>query len=344
MVRRKGSRSRPGPGRFALALPFLLVGALAVSVGGIGGFVLASGRRSPPQPGLTTSGLAATSPSVKRIAPTAAPPSNTPPPTTTTTAAPQPTASPSTRTRVGASLLRRHDALPAGVAAEMTSFFGGAGGLACDESIDPPPTQPTVSLLGVVDTVAIGAEYDLCLINFTSGKPVSLRITRPDGSVERRTVCPDCPGSNDDPSLWVWSTVPGDPIGSSYRFRATQGDLVASATYDAQYQQEPLLRVVEHNSRFAGMRVRGGADVHVVLAGFPPSQVMVLLVYHARGGGVARYIASQAVQADVRGQRLYVLHTTRQDPAGCYVLRTQPAVNYRALPGVTAHIDQFCLA
>jgi hypothetical protein len=225
----------------------------------------------------------------------------------------------------------------------MTSFFGGAGGSSCD-AVEPRSEPGMVA----PEAVAAGQLPEICLFGFRAGRPLTIRVTRPDGSVTADEVCFACI----DPELervvsWPWSTLPGDALGG-YRIVAAQGEASVSATVRLDHARTlpapPLLRVVEGGpSRTAVSR---GKPIHVVLVGFEPRQVVRVLIYQAKRGGLAQYITSVVLATDTHGERLWTIPTSLKDPAGLYVLRSQPQVDYRNFPGeiITDYIDSFTLA
>jgi hypothetical protein len=89
--------------------------------------------------------------------------------------------------------------------------------------------------------VFAGAE--LCLVGFVPNKRVALRITAPDGKVERKTVIDKeyvSDGTYHYHSDYYFSRRPKDPVGD-YRVLATQGTLRASLTITLLPTAEPMM-------------------------------------------------------------------------------------------------------
>lgn len=225
----------------------------------------------------------------------------------------------------------------------MTSFFGGAGGSYCD-ALEPRTTPAMIA----PEAVAAGQLADICLIGFRAGSALTMRVTGPNGAATTHEACFAC-GDQEGAEVvsWPWSTLPGDALGR-YRIVATQGTASASATIRLDHSRAlaapPLLRVVEGGP--SGRPVARGNPIHVALVGFEPHQVVRVLVYHSPRDGLASYITSVALATDAHGERLWTIPTSSKDPAGFYVLRSQPPVDYRSHPeeSITDYIDSFTLA
>jgi hypothetical protein len=247
-------------------------------------------------------------------------------------------------------VLQRHDSLPAGIEATVSSYFGGADGATCTELERlEKPGQVGVRILNNIlaedsPSVGVGESHIFCLLGFAAGPPIPVTITDPAGGVRRLSV-PTTPNGRSV----IWGSVPGDPVGT-YRLEGRQGKISARLSFRLDHQlAPPLLRVV--NGTADGLRPQAGSAVQVALAGFAPGQVVRLLVYRATSAGPGAYSAgpgaysaSVEVRTDGHGERLYMLQTARSDPRTCFILRALPTVDFRALAGQVDHTDAFCLS
>ena len=232
----------------------------------------------------------------------------------------------------------------------MTSYNGG-GSAGCEVYDDEPGRR--VQIHGARRTsggplLHLGGLYEFCVIDFIGGRTVEIRITRPDGTVDRRTRCFICSGQDGDlSSLARWDLVWWDTLSSgqlgTHRIAATQDELTWTGSFTVARPEEPTIRVV--GGRAEKSTLRAGSRIRVVLAGYRAEQVVRLLIYRGvEPTAEAMYIGSLAVQTDQHGWRLYELATERSDPRECFVLRSRPPVNFRHLLGYTDYTDTFCLS
>lgn len=263
----------------------------------------------------------------------------------------------------GESVLRRRDVRPADVADQNKFFSGGPPPTQCnfltaDELGDP--TDPTVVVPGFEDPAApntgrigIGEAAEVCFLNFTPNRPITLEIAH-DGDGVEQEVCWQCPGQ---PAEGFFTSAPGDPVGS-YDVTATQavsGQPTKRATgqFTLGYQPEGngLLVVAESPSR-GFESVPRGTTVHVSLAGFGPGASVPLALYYTPtvvdedyGSLTLDFVAVEDVTMDSHGQTLVEIETLEDDPRGCYVFDTSPPVPHNASVGeLDLPVNGFCLS
>ena len=250
----------------------------------------------------------------------------------------RPTQAPTT----AASVLQRHDSLPAGIEATVSSYFGGADGATCTELEElERPGKVGIRVLNSLDgddpLFGVGEWHTFCMFGFVPGSPVQVVITDPAGRVHRSGATAAPNGTS-----IAWGSVPGDPVGR-YRLEARQETTVATMSFRLDHQLgPPLLRVVKGEAD--GVQPTAGSVVRVALAGFSHDQVVRLLLYRAAPQGAGTYITSVEVRTDAHGERLYPLQTAPSDPAACFILRSLPTVDFRALSGDVDFTDAFCLS
>ncbi len=284
-------------------------------------------------------------------------------PSTSSDEGPPETTAGAPSTTEGVSLLRRRDVRPGDVAEQNKFFSGGPPPKSCSflgEGELADPTAPTVAVPGYTDstdpttgTMAIGEASEVCFLNFTENRPVTLEITH-DGKAQEQEVCWRCP---DQPSEGFFASLPGDAVGR-YDVTATQavsGQPTTRAsgqfTLDYQPEGEPLLVVAQSPSRGVASVARGTA-INVGLAGFAPQDSVPLAIYFTPellreeyGSVDMEFIAVVPVTMDSHGQRLYTIDTNDDDPRGCYALDTSPPIPHNESVGeLNLPVNGFCLS
>ena len=259
-------------------------------------------------------------------APTTSPTStsSTTPPTTTTT------------TQAESQEFERHDGPPSGIARQV-SFYLGAGDTdpECYYSQPlPARNSPYLALAEGSDqggspispkrnnTIEVFAGSELCLIGFVPNSRVTLRVTAPDGAVERKSVIAkeyEVAGLYHYHSDYYFRPHPKDPVGA-YDVVATQGGRKASLTVTVVPSSKPKLAYSVSNGE-------------IEVSGLKPRQPLALNFYGVRdrasltpdpsapGLYLLPYLGTMQVNMDVNGQR--ALSWPLALGVGCY------GVNFR---------------
>jgi hypothetical protein len=338
----------------------LIVGVVvALAVGGLGGFVVASelqgnggGAVAAPTTGGPTTPPTVGDPTTTRRAPTTRPPTTRP-----GTTVPSTTGPPDGDDRAR-SVLGRRDPRPDGVKSFVSAFGGGAGGPGpCEELGDP--TAPTVAVPGSSPPdlsrgeVRVGEADRICLFGFEPLALLQVRVVEPTGRVWNHQVCFLCNQPPDKPpaagvtrAAWIpWDSAPGDALGR-YRVAVIQdGATRAGGSFRLGRQPRRMLRVLESFGELEMPRP-SGTTIHVLLAGFRPRSTVRLHLYHTTASTPytpGEYRTTVEVGTDGNGEHLYLLPTRSDDPEGCYVVEPQPEVDFDRLPYDAAGSMAFCL-
>jgi hypothetical protein len=215
------------------------------------------------------------------------------------------------------SRLRRRDAPPRDVSVQLSNFGGGASGGPPDCDFDLVGTQQKP--VGSPCTAWFLSDVDL---NFRSSpadrSPIQAQVTGPDGASKREVIQP----GSDGVGRWVWSTAPGDSVGT-YTVAATQGTRRVAGSFEVKPTPAPAIHV---RSR----RDSPGTTVEILLAGYPPRQTVRLRLYRLiRGLSTFWYFADLPdVPVDDRGQATSTLTIQPGDPEGAYAVLTEPPFQY----------------
>lgn len=221
--------------------------------------------------------------------------------------------------------LRRRDAPPEGVAAQLRVYTGGAG------HAPPGPTgEPRVEFFPYNGIQEIATDFLIEFGGFPLDQALDVQVVQPDGRVRQQQI--DLDG---DDAFWYWESLPGDPYGE-YLVTATQEELQATGVFTISAASTPrLYPLLPHG---AG---RPGTAFQFALAGFQPGQSVPLHLYYwiddcsdtsHRGSDYCWRYATRlpAVQVDSRGEAFYTLVTQPDDPEGKYALETEPpAISFR---------------
>jgi hypothetical protein len=252
-------------------------------------------------------------------------------------------------------ILQQRRPVPDGVAAQMESSIGGAGGeFFCDPQfgidLRGRPREPTIAI-GTVErpnfTVReVGGAIQLCLWRFEAGHPIQVNIRYPNGRVVKLVgYPPESPCHSDICYSHVnWAAVSGDPLGD-YEITAMQGQLRASGTVRIVSATERRILVVGNGVDEGQYQTfNRGKTIRVAAAGYQPQASVQLLIHHTpeqelqRSGGPLQFRTWAHLRTDPQGGAVYNLHTTAGDPQGCYALDTRPAPQ---TPGRTEDGDDF---
>ena len=232
--------------------------------------------------------------------------SSTTPPTTTSS------------TQAESLEFQRRDAPPSGIARQV-SFYVGAGDAdpECYYSQPfPARNSPYLALAEGSDqegapippkrnsTIEVFAGAEVCLVGFEPNSKVTLRVTAPDGDVQRKSIITkeyEVAGVYHYHSDYYFRPRPKDPVGA-YEVVATQGRQKASFIVTVVPSSEPKLAysVIKREIEVSGLKPRqpvalnfyGGPD----MASLTPDP-------SAPGSYLLPYLGAMQVNMDVNGQR-----------------------------------------
>lgn len=241
-----------------------------------------------------------------------------PPPTHTPVPTPRPTHTP-VPTPTKESPLKRHDAPPEGVAAQVSLWLPWLSNF-CVASPDGEP-QPRVD--AGYNSVEIATESPICFLGFAPNQDIEAQVTLPDGNVRRNQIPADDSGIGE----WSWTSLPGDSIGV-YEVTATQGTCVATDTFTVSEPTGLRILVLPQSGP-------PGTTFQIALAGFQPGQRVSLRLYREEDLQYRYTTTLTQVEMDERGQTIYALNTLPDDPEGNYLVVTEPSV---------AGLGMFCVA
>ncbi len=146
--------------------------------------------------------------------------------------------------------------------------------------------------------------------------PISITVTRSDGSTTSGSVTPDIGGV----LRWDFTPLPGDPLGD-YTLIAEQQSSTSSVP-EAQLDYS----VVEATSpRFHAIDVSGspGSVFRVAVAGLPASAAFFLYGPESGSGSQRDFPLRRSLpMPDFQSEGIYSVQTTSDDPPGLYALWT----------------------
>jgi hypothetical protein len=231
--------------------------------------------------------------------------------------------------------------LPSG-AAEYAEFIPGGADSACGNLDEDSVHRPTIRVPGgfydeqnpravTEGSVPRGFLDLICVFGFATGEPVSVTLTGPDGTQERKELCSSCRTGRFD-TAWVWTGLPRHPLGD-YGVAAEQGETRVAGTFSLTAATEPTLVVREswdatNLPRETTTWLASGTTVHLDLMGFEPSREVAVLLYYAQSLDTNRasFHRSIPIRTDADGNAAHTLSTGQQQP-GCYAVRTLPPVD-----------------
>ncbi|GGK73641.1 hypothetical protein GCM10012284_04410 [Mangrovihabitans endophyticus] len=193
-------------------------------------------------------------------------------------------------------LLRRDDPLPEGVPEQVSFFFGGGQTCAFEGEAHAPKIQ--LGSGSVIPTAFI-----ICFYGFRHDRQLRITIAPPVGRAIAKTLA----RGSEEGFVYRWPRLPNDPAGA-YRVAAQQGSSTVTEVFTVVRPATPRLWLDKPPGQ-----VVLGEDVHMYVAGFPPSRTVVLNLYYFH-----HYRTSFPVPVDARGGGRAVLRTAPGDPVACW--------------------------
>lgn len=264
---------------------------------------------------------------------TEAPPASTttePPPTTTssTTTSPPTTVPPGQRFALGNPV-----APPEGVVSGFGPFIAEGGGLCEDHFglINPPPVilpETNLSYDGGTGPIFCLAGYDL-------SRPVEVNVTF-EGTPLRSYVLDPNLDIVDDLFLFVWRSLPTDPLGR-YEMTALQDGEGDNHTFRVIEPLDPGLTIEPR-------RIPVGATTQIVLFQFEPNREVPVHFYWIDYDDPAfeengfTYVSTATVRTDDAGWAVLDVETGGSTRPGTYVVETEKGFIDGILPPYVAHV------
>ena len=202
----------------------------------------------------------------------------------------------------GDDLLRRRDAPPAGVPAQLT-FLAPTDG--CVDAVHPTPA------VEVYDTHQIGDSVLICIRGFDPSPPVSMEVSLPDGRKRQRPVA-NVAGQND----WMFGIGATDPTGR-YDVTAVQGAKRATAGFTVKLPHQPLIFTL------SAAKGRAGTTFRFTVVSPSPNQTVSVDLYRGHGSQYATTVGT--VTTDGQARATYQLPTFADAPTGTYCLVARPS-------------------
>lgn len=235
---------------------------------------------------------------------------------------------------------------------EQIAMFGGAASShTCDITSHPGlrlGEDPGVTVTPLLDDQAQVAEIaekvddlHLCFVGLEPGDEYTVEITGPGGysTVTSSTFETFADGWTPDYGDVRWFALPDDPAGT-YSATVSVNDESLELTWSVVERDTPNFLVIEDYME-TSQRLPRPANVRLALAGYPPSDVVAMHLYHQRKRhGQAHYLDTITIETDARGSALHVISAGNDWAPGCYRIEEHPEdVN----PLVEAYGHTFCL-